>query len=80
MIAKVDKWGNSLAIRIPPDLADDIHLAEGTEIDLRVIDGNIVIQPRIQKRYTLDELIAGITPENLHGEIDSGIAMGQEVW
>jgi antitoxin MazE len=80
MAAIVAKWGNSLAIRIPQSLAKEIHLAEGTEVDLSVIDGTLVIKPRSRKRYSLDELIKGITPENLHTEIDSGIALGNEVW
>jgi antitoxin MazE len=80
MAAIVAKWGNSLAIRIPQNLAKEIHLAEGTEIDLAVVDGTLVIKPRSRKRYSLDELIKGITPENLHTEIDSGIAVGNEVW
>jgi antitoxin MazE len=80
MVAIVAKWGNSLAVRIPQNLAKEIHLAEGTEIDLGVVDGTLVIKPRNRKRYSLDELIERITPENLHGEIDSGIAVGNEVW
>ena len=80
MVATVAKWGNSLAVRIPQNLAKEIHLAEGVEIDLVVVDGYLVIKPRRRKRYSLDELIKGITPENLHGEIGSGIAVGNEVW
>lgn len=80
MVATVAKWGNSLAIRIPQSLAKEIHLAEGTEIDLGVVDGTLVMKPTNRKRYSLDELIKGITPENLHTEIDSGIAVGNEVW
>ncbi|MDJ0621073.1 MAG: AbrB/MazE/SpoVT family DNA-binding domain-containing protein [Calothrix sp. MO_192.B10] len=80
MAAIVAKWGNSLAVRIPQNLAKEIHLTEGTEIDLGVVDGTLVIKPRTRKRYSLDELIEGITPENLHGEINSGIAVGNEVW
>ncbi|AFZ25903.1 growth regulator [Cylindrospermum stagnale PCC 7417] len=80
MVATVAKWGNSLAIRIPQNLAKEIHLAEGVEIDIRVADGTLVMKPRNRKRYSLDELIKGITPENLHSEIDSGIAVGNEVW
>jgi antitoxin MazE len=79
MSAIVVKWGNSLAIRIPENLAKKIHLAEGTELDLSVVDGTLVITPRSRKRYSLDELIEGITPENLHTEIDSRIAVGNEV-
>ncbi|MBD1840234.1 AbrB/MazE/SpoVT family DNA-binding domain-containing protein [Coleofasciculus sp. FACHB-64] len=80
MAATVAKWGNSLAVRIPQNLAKEIQLAEGAEIDISVVDGTLVIKPRNRKRYSLDELIEGITPENLHTEIDSGIAVGNEVW
>lgn len=80
MVATVKKWGNSLAVRIPQSLAKEICLAEGTEINLGVVDGNLVIKPRSRKRYSLDELIKGITPDNLHAEIDSGIVAGNEIW
>jgi antitoxin MazE len=80
MVTTVAKWGNSLAVRIPQNLAKEIQLAEGAEIDLAVVDGTLVMKPRSRKRYSLDELIKGITPENLHAEIDVGIAIGNEVW
>lgn len=80
MITNVAKWGNSLAIRIPQSLAKEICLTEQSEIDLSVVDGVIVMKPRTIKSYSLDELIQGITPENLHGEIDSGTAVGNEIW
>jgi antitoxin MazE len=80
MVAIVAKWGNSLAIRIPQNLAKEIHLAEGAEIDLGIVDGSLVVKPRTRKRYSLDELVNAITPENLHGEIGSGAAVGNEFW
>ena len=80
MVATVAKWGNSLAVRIPQNLAREIYLAEGAEIDLSVVNGTLVIMPRSRKRYSLDELVQGITPENLHTEISSGIVVGNEVW
>jgi antitoxin MazE len=80
MVATITKWGNSLAIRIPQGLAKEILLAEGVEVDLVVVDGNLVLKPRRQKRYSLDDLIAEITPDNLHGIIDSGLAVGNEAW
>jgi antitoxin MazE len=80
MVAIVAKWGNSLAIRIPQNLAKEIHLAEGAEIDLGIVDGNLVVKPRTRKRYSLDELVNAITPENLHGEVDTGVAVGNEFW
>jgi antitoxin MazE len=80
MVATVAKWGNSLAIRLPQHLVKEIHLTEGAEVDLVVIDGNLVIKPRIRKRYSLEDLISAITPENLHTEVESGIAVGNEAW
>lgn len=80
MGATVAKWGNSLAIRIPQNLAREIDVAEGSEVDLAVVDGNLVVKPRKRRRYSLDELVKQITPENLHTEIDSGVAVGNEAW
>ncbi len=80
MVATVARWGNSLAIRLPQHLVKEIQLTEGVEVDLVVIDGNLVIKPRLRKRYSLDDLISAITPENLHTEIESGIAVGNEAW
>jgi antitoxin MazE len=81
MVATVAKWGNSFAIRIPQNLAKELQVVEGSEISLTLVDGALVMKPRkSRKRYSLDELIKEITPENLHAEIDSGIAVGNEVW
>ncbi len=80
MVATVARWGNSLAVRIPQHVVKEIQLAEGTEVDLVVIDGNLVIKPRLRRRYSLEELTAAITPENLHSEVESGVAVGNEAW
>jgi len=80
MVATIARWGNSLAVRIPQNLAKEILLTEGVEVDLVVLDGNLVIKPRSRKRYSLDDLIAAITPENLHTEVESGNAVGHEAW
>jgi antitoxin MazE len=71
MVATVAKWGNSLALRIPQHILQGIELVEGAEVDLVVIDGNLVVKPRSRQRYSLDELVDGITPENLHSEIET---------
>ncbi|MEC4989662.1 MAG: AbrB/MazE/SpoVT family DNA-binding domain-containing protein, partial [Oscillatoria sp. PMC 1068.18] len=76
----VGKWGNSLAIRIPENIAQEINLGDGSEVNLSIVEGNLVIEPKKRKRYSLDELVEGITPENLHAEVDSGVAVGNEVW
>ncbi len=74
------KWGNSLGIRIPIAIAKQINLAEGTNVTLTVVDGNLVIQPIQRKKYTLDELLEGMTPENCHREVEMGEPVGNEIW
>ncbi|MCC3409050.1 MAG: AbrB/MazE/SpoVT family DNA-binding domain-containing protein [Microcoleus sp. PH2017_10_PVI_O_A] len=80
MVGTIAKWGNSLAVRIPQHLAKEINLVEGSEVQLVLIDGRLTIEPITRRRYSLEELIEAITPENLHTEIDSGVAVGNEVW
>jgi antitoxin MazE len=80
MVGNVAKWGNSLAVRIPQHLAREIGLSDGAEVEIVTIDGNLTIKPRRQKQYTLDELVAGITPTNRHAEIDTGRSVGEEAW
>jgi antitoxin MazE len=80
MVGNVAKWGNSLAVRIPQHLAKEIGLSDGAEVEIVAIDGNLTIKPKRQTQYSLDELIAGITPTNRHGEIDTGMSVGEEVW
>lgn len=80
MVATIAKWGNSLAVRIPQNLAREINLIEGTEVELVLVDGNLVIKPHSRRQYSLEELIQAITPENLHGEVDYGTTVGNEAW
>ena len=80
MVATIAKWGDSLAIRIPQNLAKEINLAEGSEVKLVLIDGKLTIEPIVRRRYSLEELIEAMTPENVHTEIDTGVAVGNEVW
>lgn len=74
---QVQKWGNSLGIRIPKSLAIKVGLEEGSEVDLDVENGHLVIKP---KSGTLDELLAQVTPDNLHQEISTGKPQGRESW
>lgn len=80
MRAQVQQWGSSLALRIPNAFAAETALSSGSEVDLTLEDGRLVITPAGRPRYTLDELVARITPENRHPEIDTGPAVGNEVW
>lgn len=80
MLTTIKKWENNLAICLPDELADEIGLEVGTQVELRVVNGCLKIYPPGTPRYTLEELVEQITPENRHGEIDIGPAVGKEVW
>jgi len=74
---QIKKWGNSLGIRIPKVLAEKVGFFEGTPVELRLSDDAIIIR---RKRYSLEELMSRVTPENIHGEIDTGCPIGCEEW
>ena len=81
MRAKVQKWGNSLALRLPKALAEEANVQHGSPVEITIRGNKIVIEAmRERKRYDLDELLAGVKPENLHGETDFGIPVGKEAW
>lgn len=80
MQTKIRKWGNSLAVRIPKPFVKETHLAYGTSVDLSVDDGKIVIAPQSAPEYRLEELLKGVTKQNLHAEVATGAAVGREVW
>jgi len=80
MLTKIQKWGNSLALRIPKTLADETGLGTNSPVEIRVVDGEIHIVPVQEPRYELDALLEDVTQENLHNEIDTGPPTGNEVW
>lgn len=79
MRVHVQKWGNSLAVRIPKPFAEDAEVHEGTELDLSMSEGKLVATPVKKRRPRLKELLARITKDNVHGEVDSGEPVGREV-
>ena len=80
MQTKIQKWGNSLAVRIPKAFVKEAHVAYGTSVDLSVSDGKIVIVPQSEPEYRLEDLLKGVTKRNLHAEVETGNAVGQEAW
>ncbi len=80
MQTTIRKWGNSLAVRIPKAFVKEAHVACGTPVELSVDDGKIVIDPRTEPEYRLQDLLKGVTKRNLHAEVDTGEAIGREVW
>jgi antitoxin MazE len=79
MKTEVQKWGNSLAVRIPKSFAAQTGIDRGSVVDLSLIEGNIVIVPEAPG-YKLAELLAQVTKKNIHKEITFGPSAGKEVW
>lgn len=80
MTTIVQKWGNSLALRIPSALAKDIHLHQGSMVDVAVVEGEMVVKPRGQNKVSLSHMLKSITKNNRHSEQNSEGAAGREVW
>ena len=80
MKTRVQKWGNSLALRIPKSFATEAGLREDAPVELSLVKGKVVVQPVAPEPPTLKELLRGVTDENLHSEWDTGPAVGREVW
>jgi len=77
---RIQKWGNSLALRIPRSFAEEAGLEKETPVEMALTDGRLVITPLAEPEVTLEQLLAGVTPENLHQEVDAGAATGNEAW
>ena len=80
MKARVQKWGNSLALRIPKSFATEAGLDRDSSVEVSLIDKKLVIAPASKTKFTLKQLLARVTENNLHHEVDTGPAMGNEVW
>ena len=77
MKAQISKWGNSLAIRLPKVVVDGLRVREGEAVELVLEDRALIIRPA-RPRYTLEELVAGITPLN-QPEIIEFSPVGEEI-
>ena len=80
MKTRVQKWGNSLALRIPRPFADALGLQKETAVEVSVTDGKIVVTRLSQPKLTLEQLLSKVTTDNLHHEVDTGAAVGNETW
>lgn len=76
---QAQKWGNSIAIRIPKDMADDLHIKNNTNVSIEVVDGKLVVEPE-NKKLSLEELLSQVTDENRHDFTDWGEEVGREKW
>ena len=80
MKARIQKWGNSLALRIPKSFAVEAHLEQDSLVELALVDGKLIVVPVAEPALTLDQLLAGVTEQNLHREVGTGQATGNEIW
>ena len=80
MKTRVQKWGNSLALRIPKSFANEVGLQKEASVEISLADGKLVITPVTKPGLTLKQLLAKVTKENLHHEVDTGSAAGNETW
>lgn len=79
MLTKVQKWGNSLAVRIPKAFADELGLENNAVVEMTLNEGKLVVKI-VPRQPTLEELLAKVTSENIHEEIDDGGSVGREAW
>ena len=73
----IKKWGNSLGVRIPNIIARELHLKDGSPVEIEDNNGNIIISP---KKYNLHDMVSKIDKSNIHAEYDTGTVEGKEIW
>jgi len=80
MVTKIQKWGNSLGLRIPKSFANEAGVEEGSAVDIFLEEDRIVIRTLRTPKYQLSDLISQVHKDNLHDEISTGDAVGRESW
>ncbi len=80
MKTRVQKWGNSLALRIPKSFASEAGLGQNSLVEVSLKEGKLIVVPAHEPKFTLEQLLARVTEENLHHEVNTGPAVGGEVW
>lgn len=80
MTTKIQKWGNSLGLRIPRSAAIDAQLEAGSVVQISVENGGLHVRAVRRQKFSLGDLLKGIRPGNLHGEIPTGERVGREEW
>jgi len=80
MKTMIQRWGNSLALRIPKSFAREIAVGEGDQVEMNIAKGRLVIAPRAPREYRLEDLVLEIRPGNLHDEVTVDGPRGKEAW
>jgi antitoxin MazE len=80
MKTAVQRWGNSLAVRIPRAFAAETYIRDGSEVELSLKGGALVVRPVRRPKLALSALLKKVTRSNRHEEVTTGKSVGQEVW
>jgi antitoxin MazE len=80
MKTAVQRWGNSLALRIPKTYAQETRISEGSEVELTLKSGALIVKAVNRRRHSLSDLLKRVTPANRHAPVATGNAVGSEVW
>ena len=80
MQTRIQRWGNSLGLRIPKAFAEQAGVEAGSEVDLSLEDGDLIVRPTRGPKYDLTALLRRVTDENVHSEVETGPPAGREVW
>jgi antitoxin MazE len=80
MRSRVQRWGNTLALRIPHAIAAETAIEQGSEVEISLEDGRLVVTPVPEQKFSLEALLAKVTADNLHTQVDTGSAEWVEVW
>jgi antitoxin MazE len=80
MKAKIQKWGNSLGVRIPKALAQEALVESDSLVDIVARNGKIIITPSVPEVFSLRQLLSKVTDDNRHEEISTGAPAGREAW
>jgi antitoxin MazE len=80
MQTKIQKWGNSLGLRIPKSFAAEAQVEDGSTVDLSVENGRLLVRPLRARKYALAQLLKQVNARNVHGEVATGVPRGREAW
>jgi len=77
---QIQRWGNSLALRIPKSFANEMGLGQNSSVQLMIKEGVLVVAPEAKPKWALEELLSKVTEDNIHHEWETGPAKGDEIW
>ena len=80
METRVQRWGNSLAVRIPKAFALQAKVGNDSRLNIDFRDGELILTPLPPTENALAAILAQVTPENLPEAWEPGPPVGNEAW